>query len=487
MNDTPPQQHQPQSAPLSPAQSPLAPQPEAVAVAPKPKAAAPADTPKDAPDSTPQKPLPEAQDDTTFNTSVRDAYALLDFATRRGMVIPNEITTTIVKTYDKVADHDPIQVQDQAAFWVAFRDIIDLVKPVTVESILFSAPKTDTSTPKWWWNPLFHSASPADRVLKRYLFFAMASLLLLLVLQMEWAIGTSTYNDAFESHTYLTNTQEQLEDAELKAGAKVTPSEDGASSDAVTLSSQNDITLKKLQLQHDKDQSWDDVSYVRLWWWNRQSAQLFPPYDLSISNEDDDSGPKYQADGLTLDQEGKRWIELTRAKLTLEVISDYVLVTLFALLGAMTQALRTLANHIRTVSLTQTKLYSIRTRIILGVISGVCMAWLLINSNPGANGAVALDTTPLDAISFLGAFTPWAVAFISGYSVEIFFTALERAIAIITKYLENIAGGVEPTNGTKPAQQPTQTVSAQAPPTQAQPATPPAPPATPPTDAKLPS
>ena len=297
MNDTPPPQPQPQSPPPPPAQgsvqgsvqSAAKPQPEAVAVAPKPKAAAPAATPKDAPDSAPQKPLPEAQDDTTFNTSVRDAYALLDFATRRGMVIPNEITTTIVKTYDKVAEHDPIQVQDQATFWVAFRDIIDLVKPVTVESILFSAPKTDTSSPKWWWNPLLHSTSPADRVLKRYLFFAMTSLLLLLVLQMEWAIGTSTYNDAFESHTYLTNTQEQLEDAELKVGAKVTPSVDGASSDAVTLSSQNDVTLKKLQLQHDKDQSWDDVSYVRLWWWNRQSAKLFPPYDLSISNDDDDS------------------------------------------------------------------------------------------------------------------------------------------------------------------------------------------------------
>ena len=82
------------------------------------------------------------------------------------------------------------------------------------------------------------------------------------------------------------------------------------------------------------------------------------------------------------------------------------------------------------------------------------MAWLLINSDPSSGNVSSLDTTPLNAISFLGSFTPWAVAFISGYSVEIFFTALERAIAIITKYLENVANGVAPGSA---AAQPAQT------------------------------
>ena len=435
MNDVPPPQPQPQSPPQI----------------------APEMAPKDTPEPKAEPPQSHGQvtcDDSTFNTSVRDAYALLDFSTRRGMTIPSHITTTIVQAYDKVSEQKPMAINEQTAFWDAFREIIDQVKPVTVESILFSAPKTDATPPTSWWTALFSSASPADGVLKRYLLFSMISLLLLLALQMEWAIGTSTYNDAYKVHGYLLNTQELLEDAELKADPSTTTTNDGASTTNLTLQGQDDITITKLKRQLQQDQSWDDVSYVRLWWWNRQNAKLFPPYDLSLSDDDEDDGPKFHAGDLTLGQEGKRRVEFTRAELTLEIISNYVLVTLFALLGAMTQALRTLAEQIRTVSLTQTKLYSIRTRIILGVISGVCMAWLLINSDPSSGDVSSLDTTPLNAISFLGSFTPWAVAFISGYSVEIFFTALERAIAIITKYLENVANGVAPGSA---AAQPAQT------------------------------
>ncbi len=468
MNDAPPPANTPVSQPTSTPQA--APQ-----SAPKTTAPAAAVEPVQAPLTPPSKPsvaTPPQQNkptpisekttkpaptldppkDATFSASVRDAYALLDFSTRRGMSIPAHITTTIVQAHDKILADEKLPIDEQTAFWAAFREIIELVKPVTVESILFSAPKTDTPSSQTWRAWLFHPASPADRVLKRYLLLSLMSLFLLLGLQMEWAIGISTYNDAYKVHTYLTNTTDLLEDAKLKAKTEPTGTQDGASTSTLALQSTNAQTIQKLERQHKMDQSWDDVSYVRLWWWNRQIAQLFPPYDLSLSEK----GPRFEAGEVILDKEGKRRIEFTRAELTLEIISNYVLVTLFALLGAMTQALRTLAEEIRTVSLTQTKLYSIRTRIILGVISGVCMAWLLLNSDPTNGGETStLSTTPLNAISFLGAFTPWAIAFISGYSVEIFFSALERAIRTITKYIGNAPDPLE--NAEKKAAQPSTT------------------------------
>jgi len=315
--------------------------------------------------------------------------------------------------------------QEQAKFWDAFCALIKRVEPVTVDSIHFSKEsKTDHQSINWF-QKLFAHRTPADRVLRRYLTVAIFSLLALLSLQVEWAIGMAIYNDAYKVHGFLINTKSELMEAQ-QVNESLKETDTVAGSEAL-------LKLKKLERRHAQDGSWDDVSYVRLWWWNRQIASLIPPYDLKLS----DRGPRTEAGTVKLDTEGERRIEFTRAQLTLEVISNYILVALFALLGSMTQALRSLSAEIDAVSLTANRLYTIRTRIILGVISGVCMAWLVIISSQDTSVGVAADqVTPLASISFLGAFTPWALAFISGYSVEIFFAALERIITIITQRIE---------------------------------------------------
>jgi len=439
----------PQPLPESAVQSPVAeptpqttPQPEQITehvTAPKPPQPAPQPTPQPAPQPTaPQAALQAdggAAPHARLNTAVEDAQTLLDFAARHAIDIENDIVAPLIASHDKMAQGGDLNGDEKAQFWAAFGGIIKRVEPVSVDSIHFTRSRFDDDPPRTWFRKLFKKSSAADQVLRRYLMVAVFSLLSLLALQMEWAIGMAIFNDAYKVHGYLLDTTSELTAAKLLSESlKNTDSVAGA--DAA-------IRLEQLERRHAQDGSWDDVSYVRLWWWNRQIAGMLPPYDMQLSDE----GPPVEAGLVKLDAEGQRRIEFTRAQLTLQVISDYVLVALFALLGSMTQALRSLSAEIDAVSLTANRLYAIRTRIILGVISGVCMAWLIIISSSDNGVAPTAQSAPLSSISFLGAFTPWAMAFISGYSVEIFFAALERAISFITQRI-----GTMPATAAKPIQ-----------------------------------
>jgi len=371
------------------------------------------------------QPDPQTGDDTApderLRIAIEDAQTLLDYATRHAIDIKHDIVAPLIASHDKTSQGDALSGDEKAHFWAAFSGIIERVNPVSVDSIHFTTQRHDDEPKGHWLSRLFNKSSPADQVLRRYLTVAVFSLLALLALQMEWAIGMAVFNDAYKVHGYLLNTTSKLAEAKLLSES-LKNSDTVAGADAA-------IKLERLERRHAQDGSWDDVSYVRLWWWNRQIAGMIPPYDLQLS----DQGPPIEAGLVKLDAEGQRRIEFTRAQLTLEVISNYVLVALFALLGSMTQALRSLSAEIDAVSLTANRLYAIRTRIILGVISGVCMAWLIIISSNDGGVEPTAQAAPLTSISFLGAFTPWAMAFISGYSVEIFFAALERAITFFIR------------------------------------------------------
>lgn len=371
--------------------------------------------------------------DTRLRESIKDAYTLLDFAARRAMEVTPAVRTPIIDCHQKLIQDDALTSQEEAGFWQAFADIIAVVEPVTVESIVFTSPPNVTPGKlSWLRSKLFPPKSNADKVLRGYHAIALLTLLVLLGLQVQWAIGMSIYNDALHVHKNLMSSTEDF----LSAQQQLTILGDKNTTAEIDARLQAD-TLKRTK---EREQSWEDVSYLRLWWWNRGMSATIPPYDLRLS---DPSKPQIPGSAFKLDDEGERRVEFTRAELTLEVISNYYLVTLFALLGAMTQALRRLSIDIADVSLTRGSLYAIRTRIILGIISGVCMAWLTIISSapPPAEGGTATHTIPLDAVSFLGAFAPWAMAFVSGYSVEVFFTALERLIAFITQRIRTFPSG----------------------------------------------
>ena len=409
-------------------------------------------------------PVPSAEDvpevmgtsDARLAGSINDAYTLLDFSCRRGAAPSTPLSETVVGCYHKLEKNTPLSAAEEVAFWSAFAEITELVKPVTVESIVFTTPAPPllgTAKKHGLFNRAVKPVGSAEKVLRHYLLMAISTLLLLLMLQVGWAIGTFIYNDAFKVHHYLVQGKSDLLEAQLNsANVKGTPA-----------AQQADLKLQQAQNRALQDQSWNAVSNIRLRWWNSAAETFLPPFDLTSSKQPDVTA--LDVSGANLDADGKQRLAFTRTELTLQVISNYYLVVLFALLGALTQALRSLSRQIQNVSLTANDLYRMRTRVILGVIAGVCMAWLyIIATTP--QGAPGDNRTPLDVINLLGAFTPWAIAFISGYSVEIFFALLERVISIATDKIQGLdaaklsganAPDVETTSKVPPAPAPTPT------------------------------
>ena len=421
------------------------PQPEATPALAPAAPVAPVTPPAAAPPATAavQAEAPSQQDDATpmgslAHQSIDDAYILLNFACRKGKSLDNAATKVIIACHNKKTADTPLTADEENAFWDAFSKVIDAVKPVTVDSIVYTTAKSDNSL-GWLWGRL----SRGERALRRHLYLATITLLALLFLQVQWAMGTAIYNDAFQVHTHLQEAETTVTDAQNMVASV-------ADTDA---EAQAKITLEKAQGQLKVDTSWNNVSYLQLWWWNRQVIAWVPVNNLDISTAKQADDAKDTI--VTLTDKGKERAEFTRAELTLKVISNYFLVALFALLGAVTQALRTLSRAMAEVSLTSNEVFRGITRIILGVISGVCMAWLYLISaqTPETSSAIR---APLDVITFFGAFAPWALAFISGYSVEIFFTALERFIVIVTAKIK----GLTPLPGEKISQEAVQQTDA---------------------------
>ena len=400
------------------------PQP-ASAQQPSPASPAPSTQSAVAPISATPPSISPPSKDPLLSTSIDDAYILLDFSCRQGKTTPAQLSDILIKSRQKQDADAPLSSEEETSFWNAFAKITEQIKPVTVESIRFTRSFNPTDSfhqKRNFFARIFKTRGPAERVLRNYLAMAAFTLLMLLALQVEWAIGTFIYNDAFKVHHNLLRGQHELVIAQQLSN----------SVQGTAAAEQADAQLKQAQTNAQQDQSWNAVSFVRLWWWNREVSSYIPPFDLVINEQTGVvSNNIARESGVTLDEGGRRRLEYTRTELTLQIISNYFLVTLFALLGALTQALRAISQKIQDVSLTANDLYRVRTRVILGVISGVCMAWLFIISTPNSD-AQPSNRTPLDAINFFGSFTPWAVAFISGYSVEIFFSLLERIITIIT-------------------------------------------------------
>lgn len=95
---------------------------------------------------------------------------------------------------------------------------------------------------------------------------------------------------------------------------------------------------------------------------------------------------------------------------------DYVLPVLFGLLGTIAFILRSLVQDIRGARLTVTEVVGAAVRVPLGMLAGLAIGWVLGDRTDGVFGQI----------------TPWALAFLAGYSVELVFTAMDRLIGAFT-------------------------------------------------------
>jgi len=118
--------------------------------------------------------------------------------------------------------------------------------------------------------------------------------------------------------------------------------------------------------------------------------------------------------------EGEYVRELRTARLSLDIMSKYILPLLYGFLGACTFVIRQFSAEVKAELYSRASVTGYMLRMLLGLIAGLSAAWFL---NPLVLGA---EQKTIAAIS------PLALAFVAGYSVELLFTAMDRLIGAFT-------------------------------------------------------
>lgn len=113
----------------------------------------------------------------------------------------------------------------------------------------------------------------------------------------------------------------------------------------------------------------------------------------------------------------------TIAGQVVDVMQKWLLPLLYGALGAMVFVVRTLSVQARDRLFRKEALVSLVLRIYLGMISGLAIGWFW-NYNPeGPTAAGALTPSSL---------SPFALAFVAGYGVELFFALLDKIVSTFT-------------------------------------------------------
>lgn len=318
--------------------------------------------------------------------SIDDAQLLLAYAARNGIAIDPGTTNVIVAIgYRKEAG--TVAEQDEAAFWTAFETLAAKVSPVTVLSLRAISDIRTTQQhgfPARLFRSRFSRWSVARRAVLWYTGLAVASLALLLVMQIYWLFGVSIADDIQEDRAAYEKVSAALAVAKPDEQIKLDDQRN-------TLELENRSDYKLLERW---STAWDDGCDQ-----NKRNCEC----------SSHDTGA-YQA-CVNISRE-------TSSKVVLSVLQRYLLPLLYGLLGASVYILRTLSSQIRARTYSEASNIDFRIRLYLGTLGGMVSAWFI---GPEVAGGLVKSLSP------------FAIAFLAGYSVELLFAVMDKIISAFSK------------------------------------------------------
>jgi len=306
--------------------------------------------------------------------AIQEAQILLSYVSQKGVDVPEDIITIIVKTTKEEEWTPEIEIK----FWMAFKNLSNLAKPVSVDSL--KAIKKPIERNNSIFSKVFKNRTPqssAASAVRFYKFMILVTIFLLLFVQVYWMIGSKVRANIKSLEKELDNPNPLSEIRKVEIGAQMTA----------------DMEIL---------QSWNKVwKYV-----------TFSSSKLSDGNAGAASSTEYL-------QESQKIMFVTEFPLI--IIQNYLLPLLFGLLGALTYVIRSLLREIRDLLFTNESRINYGMRILLGMLAGFTITWFFPYSEETSK------TFSLNTLS------PMALSFLAGYSVELLFSAMDNIIGAFTK------------------------------------------------------
>jgi hypothetical protein len=392
----------------------------------------------------------------TLVSDMEDAQILLSYVTRNGLQEDRKVSDTTIQTLITARQRLRKGVFDvekeEGQFRKDYGIIARAAAPVTVASLrdsLMTRPQR-----RWFFFTETEPRSIADRTCFKYRNYAMWVLILLLISQIYWTIASSVLQktDALISEVNKAPTrtaylaQEAARQNALKlatqaraesAAAKNNPPQTTAPQTNPPPAVVTEPVVDKSQLTLDELVSKlaeIDANYSMLHelmkpvvWFFPQTAMAFKSFQPAQKNdkkqqeEDPARDPNDIFDPSSF-QTHSATIRAVAGQV-IDVMQKWLLPLLYGALGAMVFVVRTLSLQARDRLFRKEALVSLVLRVYLGMISGLAIGWFW-NQSPSTSttgGPLSISTL-----------SPFALAFVAGYGVELFFTLLDKIVSTFT-------------------------------------------------------
>ncbi|MBC3875033.1 hypothetical protein [Undibacterium flavidum] len=364
------------------------------------------------------------RDNQRLQAAIQDAQILVAYAAECGSSIDESVIRVIVSS-GSLYSQNAMDDDTETAFWLAYNTLAKNVAPVTVNSLQAILDPQPGDTRKLWGMEI-PKDSLARRAVRGYTVLAIVTLCTLLTIQIYWLFGKQISGDIQTITDKHTDAKAKWEAARLQAinstpkntnkattgNAKdaATGAVTGTSAedkDSSTISSGNvvqDTSLFTLKAQEQTYLLHKKSSYESLHVWSRIWAIFLPNPQIEV----DDPGEKRIYDNSII---------LQSSNLLLDALQRYLLPLLYGLLGTCVYVLRTLSSEISARTYSEASNIGFRIRLYLGTLGGMVFAWFVI---------------PDQTDGLFKSLSPFALAFLAGYSVEILFAAMDRFLVAFT-------------------------------------------------------
>ncbi len=379
----------------------------------------------------------------SFDEAISASQLFLTFAAQEGIQVERETLDILVKA-KHILQEDQLTPEFETEFWLAFNKITNLVQPVTIHSLISSMGTYDFSgskTPKA--RPL-----KARKAVYRYGFIAVVALILLIVFQTYWMIGTAVINDLNRDFVKRGEVNAEIEKIkELKGYNETEPIDDA---EYIQMLNTSEEYLTKLNANTKFLFNWNriwqamlfigqfsgDLTEYQEFKFKQTSQQL--EANLKAALEDETSGSavdsvatikdtdviaewKNKIAKLKLDHQhekagNKVQESINAAIFALQIMQVFFLPLCYGLLGAVTFILRRLVIEIKTQTYSSESDINFYLKLALGALAGMTIGWFVVPDEGS-----------------LGSLSPFALAFLVGYNVEILFSLMDKIIANFSK------------------------------------------------------
>ncbi len=328
--------------------------------------------------------------------AINQAELLLEFAAQRGLTVAEKVVTDIVEAKHVAATPDKWSNKVDTSFWLAYDSLAKAVQPVSVHSLRALGKIYEGGLP--FLRKLLKSpkVSDADKSVNYYRRLTVIFITMLLMFQILFSYGTAVVSEL--NHLPDKIAQVEVDKQKLLAEIKKTPGKEttaAANPELGALSGKKESLERKYRASFKILEKWLAIIGLGM---RASTPEASKPVEGPEKHDKEAMG---------------QIIMLQDSTFILLVMQSYLLPLLYGFVGACAHILRTLSTEIRNVTYTRESKVLYLARFLLGGLSGLAIGWFISPSTDAS----------------LKTISPFALAFVAGYGVELLFSVMDKIIA----------------------------------------------------------